>query len=331
MKKIANATFIMLMAFMMIVFFACNDDDDDNGGSGGGSDWEQLQTGADVNALNDVVFKNVDEGWVVGNDGILLLTFNGGETWENKTLGDEHLNKIFHLNDSSAWIVGDNKTILFSNDKWESHQAQSSPVTADFNDVFFISKTRGWLAGVDTEGNGLILTTSNGGQTWNLQTTPVETFGLNEIHFTDAETGFAMGELGTFLKTTDGGQTWLHMEHLTGKGINSLDFANYQDAYGVGDKGLFFYTFDEGESWEVGGEITVTELNDIFYVDDMIGWIVGSGGMIYYTLNSGYSWYVSAISTNADLRSICFVHSKLGFCVGEAKNLNGVVYRFKTE
>jgi photosystem II stability/assembly factor-like uncharacterized protein len=62
-------------------------------------------------------------------------------------------------------------------------------------------------AWVCTRSGGLCLTTSDKGKTWSCHSTGCPC-PVNAITMLDANSGWAVGELGTILKTTDGGQTW---------------------------------------------------------------------------------------------------------------------------
>ncbi len=62
--------------------------------------------------------------------------------------------------------------------------------------------------GTAVGGYGTILKTTNGGQTWNTQTSGT-TYNLLQIQFTDTNNGVIIGTYGLFLRTTDGGQNWI--------------------------------------------------------------------------------------------------------------------------
>ena len=73
-----------------------------------------------------------------------------------------------------------------------------------------------WLYGVSfTDANngtavgvgGTILRTTDGGATWNLQSSGTSVV-LSGVAFTDANTGAVVGDGGLILRTTDGGATW---------------------------------------------------------------------------------------------------------------------------
>lgn len=63
--------------------------------------------------LLDVKFLNTREGWVVGTEGTLLHTSDGGMQWVNERSGTPHaLERIFFTDREHGWAVGFGGTIL---------------------------------------------------------------------------------------------------------------------------------------------------------------------------------------------------------------------------
>lgn len=65
-------------------------------------------------AMTDVVFLNANEGWIVGNQGLILHTLNGGSTWniEADGLSTSLLSGIQFISPTTGYIVGNNNTLL---------------------------------------------------------------------------------------------------------------------------------------------------------------------------------------------------------------------------
>ena len=69
-----------------------------------------------------VLFFNPDEGIVGGDDGTVIRTGNGGESWEIKELPTLRVNSLLYR-DGRVWAIGDAGTIMVSKDrgiKWET-------------------------------------------------------------------------------------------------------------------------------------------------------------------------------------------------------------------
>ena len=55
--------------------------------------------------LQDIVFINENEGWVVGDEGLILHTTNGGDDWLEVNSGTaKDLVKIFFYDSNNGWI-----------------------------------------------------------------------------------------------------------------------------------------------------------------------------------------------------------------------------------
>jgi photosystem II stability/assembly factor-like uncharacterized protein len=84
---------------------------------------------------------------------------------------------------------------------------QRTGVADDLQSIYFLDdNARGWISG----SNGVILTTSDQGQTWQRQTSGT-TGQLNAINFLpDGQHGWAAGNDGVILSSNDGGASWQH-------------------------------------------------------------------------------------------------------------------------
>ena len=90
--------------------------------------------------------------------------------------------------------------ISYSQISWIS---QNSGTTSSLDGVYFVDENNGWIAGW----GGIILHTTNGGDTWGLQNTPVTS--LSCIFFTNPQNGWSSGLGGDVVHTTNGGETWV--------------------------------------------------------------------------------------------------------------------------
>ena len=55
---------------------------------------------------------------------------------------------------------------------------------------------------------GLLIISATAFSQWTWQNPLPQGNSLQSVHFPDAETGYAAGDVGTVMKTTDGGLTW---------------------------------------------------------------------------------------------------------------------------
>ncbi len=160
---------------------------------------------------------------------------------------------------------------------------------------------------------------------------------LNSVVLVSPTTGWAVGDNGTILKTTDGGATWAtQTSSFTGDleglffidesngtivgsdgilrttdggstwevsssavSLNSVSFSNANNGVAVGGSGQFYRTTDGGANWSRIGGFPVLSFEDIAFADANNGIIVGEHGVIYRTTNGGASW-VSVSSGTGD-------------------------------
>lgn len=145
-------------------------------------------------------------------------------------------------------VVGERGHVLVSSDG-ENFEQKPTPVRATLTAVDFVDAQKGWAVGHDA----VILATSDGGQTWDLQHWgPELEKPLLDVVFLDAQRGFAVGAYGLFMSTSNGGGSWDMVEnditldewHFTG--ITKLNDGALLIS---GEAGGMAMSRDEGASW----------------------------------------------------------------------------------
>ena len=129
---------------------------------------------------------------------------------------------------------------------------------ANLNDVCFVDRATGWAVG----DRGTILKTSDGGETWEPQTSPVD-YRLESIHAIDAQHAWAVGGFttaythrpkGIILQTDDGGMTWSLSQNHFLPWLTHIQFFDQRQGFAVGfPSAMFpsgvFRTTDGGKHW----------------------------------------------------------------------------------
>jgi photosystem II stability/assembly factor-like uncharacterized protein len=112
------------------------------------------------------------------------------------------------------------------------------------------------------------------------------------IYFIDVNTGYTVGEHGTILKTTDGGDTWKLMAGGTTSSLYSVFFVNSNVGYagGVGPAYSEIYkTTDGGSTWTNLKIYTISgTIRSIFFVNENIGFVAANS--LYKTTDGGLTW-----------------------------------------
>lgn len=171
---------------------------------------------------------------------------------------------------------------------------------------------------------------------WQLQNsqTQEDLFG---IFFISTSKGFAVGDHGVVLKTTDGGQTW-HNINIAPYWSKQVFFTDYYHGWICGCKSIL-YTNDGGESWTQqywqSGSYPSNCFNTIYFINNSTGFVAGTYRessssndklIIYKTNNSGQSWTQIYLESGKNPQKILFSNSQEGWLAGTTGVLNQYVF-----
>jgi photosystem II stability/assembly factor-like uncharacterized protein len=151
---------------------------------------------------------------------------------------------------------------------------------------------------------------------WNRR--PTTTNDLYCITFWDAQSGLAVGDGGTILRTTDGGRRWTPQASGTTNALWSVTFLDAQTGWAVGTGGTILRTKDGGQRWTKQASGTTNPLSSVTFRDAQSGWAVGESGTILRTKDGGQRWTKQASGTTNDLGSVFFVDAQTGWAVGDS-------------
>jgi hypothetical protein len=165
--------------------------------------------------------------------------------------------------------------------------------------VEFISAEVGWVVGPD-----VVLATTTGGTTWQLQYDPGEP--LLGSDFLNAQDGWVVGS-STLYRTTDGGGKWQSLGEPS-LPLWSAHFVSPLDGWGiVGSNAVAWNPVEDGiEAPPAGGEVAVTtdggqswhELDapanaeSVCFSDASQGWL-GVPGAVYRSEDGGLTWQLA--------------------------------------
>ena len=124
---------------------------------------------------------------------------------------------------------------------------------------------------------------------------------LTAISFSNANNGAAVGNTGTILTTTDGGNSWGIQISGTTKHLYGVSFYDENNGITVGNDGTILRTTDGGSNWlsQVSG--TLDDLRGISFTSENNGTAVGKNGTILRTTDGGASWVNQPSGTINDL------------------------------
>lgn len=113
--------------------------------------------------------------------------------------------------------------------------------------------------------------------------------GISGIAWADDRIGWAVGEVGTILKTTDGGATWTSQASGTESLLLSVASVDANVVWVAGARGLVLKSTDGGSNWRsysVGGDLGVSKIGA---ADANAAWITGFN-LSLTTSDGGNSW-----------------------------------------
>lgn len=332
----------------------------------GGDTWQRI--------AEDYTFWKVDfidslKGYAVGTaynsawGPPVVRTTNGGDSWESiKMENHDGYTGFYGLKvfENKVIAVGDKGYIAVSTDPWGAKGFPHGEnlftqkfinVLYEFEDLFFINDTKGWVAGQKSVGPDewaqVILHTDNGGQSWTEQYSQTTEWmsnclRLNAVQFVSETKGWAVGhsaDVGTeqttgILYTDDGGQTWEQQAQGVSEGqIVDVFFLDDQNGWALTDAQSFpdmsiqlLKTTNGGSLWELvntgqTGNITIgyaIKTGKLYFQDTTTGWVLGAQCTLLKTNDGGENWAKVILPEEYyNTHSIVFCDENYGIICGE--------------
>jgi len=243
--------------------------------------------------FNDIFSTDSINAWVVGSNGTIIHTTDGGGTWADHSYNTElSLNSVYFTTEQKGFIVGDSGIVLKTTDGGSVWNLIDLGVLYNFKSVSFVDDQYGWIAfnyhGLQG-GEGLFRTV-NGGEEWIYIDQPI----YNPF-FIDANNGWGATFAGgrKVKRSYDGGIIWDSISTYVGTGIPSFFFIDSSNGFmskpWMGNTSCY-NTSDGGVNWtpnNLWDEGLVIE--DIFFQDALNGW-VGGRHQIFYSNDSFESY-----------------------------------------
>lgn len=136
------------------------------------------------------------------------------------------------------------------------------------------------------------------------------------VDFGNSNTGCAVGDSGSIIRTTNSGANWAAASSGTAQNLRCVAFPATNTGFAVGEGGTVVKTAS-GTSWSAIASGTAQNLNGTFWTGTSNGWIVGAAGTIRKSTN-GTSFTAQASGTSQDLNSVFFTSTNNGNAVGNA-------------
>ena len=160
---------------------------------------------------------------------------------------------------------------------------------------------------------------------------------LNKCEFTDSLTGWAVGDSGRILHTTNGGNLWYQQTSGLSYYIFDLCFLNSSTGWCIASEvtanphPVLLRTTNSGNTWN---DIYSPDSNYLMFTVHFInintGWLAGFAGIILHTTDGGNIWSNESDTGNFGgniIWQISFFNSYFGFACGGWQDLSGVVWK----
>ena len=294
----------------------------------GGLNWIQKYSGTSY-SLSFVRFFNNYDGIVIGSGGTIKKTTNGGETWFSVSSGTYlRLQEGTFINDQQGWACGDNGIIIKTTNGGNMWTTISYVTSDNISYIQFIDENTGW---VTTELNGEIWKTTDGGYTWNFKYESPLNWNLNKLQFVNDTEGWAVGEWGLVVKSTNGGESWFQTNTVTGEGMFGIYFYDSEHGFVVGKDENILRSTNGGVNWILDRSGSAYEFYNVFFVDNNHGWIIGSSGIILFTNNwGGFPFQTSPIHILAPNGGEILTADSTFFIEWTSQNISDVKIQYST-
>ncbi len=302
--------------------------------------WNDITPPGSYSGLFGVYAVNSDNVWVVGGDGTMLNTSDGGINWNEMNCPVTYpLYNVHFINADTGFVGGDNASItelMRTTDgglSWDMQVLYNASDLGNY-DIEFIEGAAGEpQRGFVTAGLSLVWMTDDYGQ--NRESTGINggcgANSLRSICFINKDEGWFVGEPSattdvTILRTTDGGQTYIIQTNPTDPDIrlNSVSFATDQQGVAVGNAGTILYTSDGGQNWEIRSYNSI-RWQSVFMTQSGKAWAAGANGTIGYSTDWGYTWTAQQSGVTCELWEVVFINDEEGWIAGGGMGQPGVI------
>jgi photosystem II stability/assembly factor-like uncharacterized protein len=305
-----------------------------------------VQPSGSTASLRGVWAVNEKTAWASGTRGTYLKTIDGGATWTAATVpGAEALDfrDVQGVDENTAYLlsIGSGETSrVYKTADGGAHwtlSLQNPDAKGFFDEMAFWDPTHGILVGDQVDGLVVVMSTEDGGKTWQRQKMPPALPG--EGAFAASGTGITvLGTSEVWIGTGGKGATRVYHSKDTGRtwtvattpiradsaaaGIFSLAFSDAMHGVAVGgdynkandETGNIAVTADGGGTWtKPDGTAPKGFRSAVAYLADRKLWIAAGPSGADVSTDGGRNW--KQFDTG-DYNAISFVSSQAGWAVG---------------
>ena len=212
--------------------------------------WKEVYSKKYTGVFYDITFSDSLNGYVVGQNGIMFKTVDGGDTWDSLSSGTKQtLCSISFSDKNNGYACGYNGTIIKTCDAGKTWVLQTTQTTDYFKVILARNKNEVFAFGA----RGRFVKTIDGGKTWQ----GIKRFTLHDINcvqFVTGKTGYCSSgsyfeDNAELFKTIDSGKTWKKIEN-SNINLGKVYFTDTINGFAIDCFKKIFKTKDGGRNWQ---------------------------------------------------------------------------------
>ena len=273
---------------------------------------------------NDIKFETPAIATLVGQDGLIMRTVDGGATW---VVQNPNITNVLNAMDAFTYeetpgvfvtmmiAVGENGVVLKSQDNGETWNIKTNISTENLNDIAIFAPDLIYVCG----NNGTLMRSIDHGETFETVTIPVTT-NLNTISFSGPQTSVTRieailaGDDGTIL-TTPNAYDWTVVTSGTTEDLFAVTYSGV-NAICTGANGTILVSNDDGLSWNTSVSGVTTSIFDVKLLNTATAIASSENGIVLRTEDCGITWTAITTPVEADLFAVNFANENIGISIG---------------
>ncbi len=273
---------------------------------------------------NSIKFENPTTATLVGQDGLIMRTEDGGLNWLVQSSG---ITNVLNSNDFMSFYdedgeevklhiaVGENGIILLSVDNGANWSVKTTGTSENLNDVKIFSPNMIFVCG----NNGTLLSSADYGETWSAVSLNT-VINLNSIATSGSTTMAAentivvLGDSGTVFGSTNLVE-WTQFTVPVTEKLLSADF-NGNNVIAAGENGTILKSIDKGITWTASISGITTHIFDIKFVTPTVVIASSENGTMVRSEDAGDNWVTITTPATVDLFAVNFGTSSFGISTG---------------
>jgi membrane protein len=247
----------------------------------------QTETDFDTMEFQAISFRG-EKGWIVGKNGIVLVTENSGARWRIEKWGSFNFNDILMISDKVGFIAASGGFLLKTTDGGNSWDALIwSEITSSINKLAFNGKN-----GYAVCNRGYLLKTTDGGANWNavlIEQSRVKKKHANllSIHIFDDNHSWIGCDEGIILTSNNGLSSFTQNKFKTYNFL-SVRMISPNEGYAAGEDGVIIHSANGGKTW-IKKDVHHGNVNMLSSRNGDL-WAAGNAGLLVSTAAHRDDW-----------------------------------------